>query len=98
MHSYIVHVNRQFIAKSVKTGADLPYYTVKDAKGKAIYARGINFHESGVLALNTLEFIQGEPLKCGARAYVKITTSLPIEGYMIDPMTYAEAKALYDAA
>lgn len=78
---YIIHVNRQFIAKNAKDGKNRPIYTIK--QGKVIrYAHEVVIHGPSKMVYN------GSQLNCGARAWVE--TDGPIE--MIGECSFQEAK------
>jgi len=78
---YIIHVNRQFIAKNAKDGGNRPVYTIKH-KGKTRYAREVSIDGPSKLIYN------GTQLNCGARAWIE--TDGPLS--LVDEMSWKEAK------
>ena len=85
-HRYIIHVNRQHIAKNAKDGGNRPVYTIKEnispSHIKIRYAREIEIDGFTRLVYD------GTQLKCGARAWIETSGSLTL----IDEMTFQEAK------
>ena len=82
MTTTIIHVNRQFIAMNAKDGGRRPVYIVRQGR-KVTYAREVSVD-------GYITFVDAEkPLPCGAKAWAE--TKADIE--LIDPMTFAEAKA-----
>ena len=82
MTTTIIHVNRQFIAMNAKDGGRRPVYIVRHGT-QVVYAREVT--TSG-----PCRFVDAQkPLPCGAKAWAET------DGYvaMLDPMTFAEAKA-----
>lgn len=84
MTTTIIHVNRQFIAMNAKDGGRRPVYIVRQGK-TVTYTRG-------VYVTGECQFVDAEkPLPCGAKAWCEVGASGSVE--LIDPMTFAEAKA-----
>ena len=84
--TYIIHVNRQFIAFNTKYGSPvLPTYIVRHGT-KVTYAHGVRF--TGIM-----EFVDPRkhpPLACGARAWASCTGAVEC----IESMSFKEANAL----
>ena len=70
---YIIHVNRQFIAKNAKDGKNRPVYTIKHGKSTR-YAHEVIIHGPSKMVYN------GSQLSCGARAWVETDGPLVIIG------------------
>jgi hypothetical protein len=85
---FIIHVNRQHIAKNAKDDGNRPVYTIKRRLfGSSHYDNPRYAREVEILGPSKLVY-NGTQLKCGARAWIE--TDGPI--VLIDEMSFAEAK------
>lgn len=78
---YIIHVNRQQIARNAKDGGNRPVYTVKNGRTTR-YAREIIVHGPSRFIFN------GRQLSCGARAWCETDSEITL----VDEMSYNEAR------
>ena len=98
MPKFIIHVNMHHIRENVKTGENLPPYTIKikepRKKVKTVYAWTFDF-DGKICGENHMN----DPLNCGARIYLTanegVLTLYDIDGKIFNGLTPTEAKALY---
>jgi len=85
---YIIHVNRQHIAKNAKDGGNRPVYTIK-MRGFGLKSYEVTRYAREVEILGPSKMVyNGSQLNCGARAWIE--TDGPL--VMIDEMDFKEAK------
>jgi len=82
---WIIHVNRNFIYRNGRDGANRPVFTVKKGRsGSPRYAREVRLNGPSRCVYSQ------QPLSCGAKAWMETE----VEPELIDEMTFDEVNAI----